>query len=188
MDSATILNDLTSKGSEIIEKLKDELLSIRTGRPNPALVEEIVVNTYGGTTKLRLKELASITSEPPQSLLITPFDPSVTTDIETAILSSQLNITPQTQGNAIRVSFPPLTQDQRTLMTKVVSTKVEEFQELLRGARDDSRKRIKSLFDNKLISDDDRYKSFENADKITKSASDSIEMIKSKKIDDLMTV
>ncbi len=188
MDQDSILQELSSKGSIIIDRLKEELLSIRTGKPNPGLVEDLIVNAYGGTAKLRLKELASITSEPPQSLVISPFDQSVIRDIETAILASNLNITPLTQGTLIRVSFPPLTEDQRTQMVKVVSGKVEEFKDDLRAARDDARKRIRSLFDQKLISEDEKTKAFEVIDKTTKDLGESIESIKVRKQADLMTV
>lgn len=188
MDIESILNDLKTKGESTIDKLKEELLSIRTGKPNPGLVEDLIINAYNGSTKLKLKELASITTDPPQSLLIAPFDPSTIKDIESGILSSQLNIAPSTQGNLIRINFPPLTEEQRTQMTRLVSTKIEEYKEFLRVARDDTRRKIKSLFDNKQITEDDKFKAFENADKLTKDYTDQFEIIKNKKQLELMTV
>ena len=188
MDQDIIIADLKTRGEAVLVRLKEDLLSIRTGKPNPGLIEDLIVSAYGGTTKLRLKELASITTDPPQSLLIAPFDPSITGDIETAIVSSQLNITPQTQGNIIRVNFPPLTQDQRTAMIKIVSTKIEEYKEQLRVARDETRRRIKGMFEHKSISEDEKTTAFEMADKITKDLSDMIESIKLRKNQELMTV
>ncbi|OGK14947.1 hypothetical protein A2690_04595 [Candidatus Roizmanbacteria bacterium RIFCSPHIGHO2_01_FULL_39_12b] len=188
MDLEAITQDLKSKGETTVGRLRDELLSIRTGKPNPGLIEDLVINAYGESTKLKLKELASITTEPPQSLVIAPFDFSIIKDIENGILSSQLNITPSTQGNVIRVIFPPLTEDQRTQMTRLVSSKVEEYKETLRVARDEARRRIKTLFDNKQITEDDKFKAFEKVDKTAKELTETIESIKTRKQAELMTV
>ncbi|MBI4004577.1 ribosome recycling factor, partial [Candidatus Roizmanbacteria bacterium] len=83
--------------------LKEELKSIRTGRANPSVLENIVVETYGGQTKLRLMELSSIMTDDPVTLTVSPYDPSTLTDIERAILKSPLGLNPQLQGNRIVV-------------------------------------------------------------------------------------
>ena len=83
---------------QIIEDLKSELLSIRSGRITPALVESLVIETYGGSAKLKLLELATITNQDPQTLVIAPFDPSTLQDIEKALQEAELGAKPQVQG------------------------------------------------------------------------------------------
>lgn len=188
MDQNQINAELSLKAENIVEKLREELLSIRTGKPNPGLVEDLVITVYNGSTKLRLKELASIASDPPQSLLIVPFDPSIISDIEKGILTSELHVSPITQGTTIRVQFPPLTEDQRKQMVRVVSQKVEEFKGDLRNLRDDMRKKIKLLLDNKELSEDEKFSYFELIEKIIKEFNETIDSIKDKKHEELMTV
>ncbi len=116
-----ILNQFKQQAAKTIDSLKEELKVFRTGRATPSLVENIIVETYGGTTKLRLMELATITTEGAQTLLIVPFDTTVLSDIEKALLKSPLGASPQTQAGKIILKLPPLSSEQREKILKLVN-------------------------------------------------------------------
>ena len=164
--------DLTTFKSNLahtIIALKEELKSIRTGRANPAMVEDIIIETYGGSTKLRLKELSTITTDGASALLIAPFDPSTIIDIEKGILKSPLGISPQTQGTRITIRIPPMSQEQRDKYVKLVGQMIEEKRSIVRNHRDDVRKKIRDDFEKKSITEDDKYRMEKEIDTYSKS-------------------
>mgnify|MGYP001579513999 FL=1 len=153
-----IVSTFESQATKTIESLKEDLKSIRTGRASPSLVENLNVETYGGQTKLRLLELATIMTEGASSLSISPFDPSVIQDIEKAILKSPLGLTPATQGTRIIIRIPSLNTEQREKYIKVVGEKVEEKKVTIRNHRDDCRRIMKNSFEKKEMSEDEKYR------------------------------
>jgi len=173
---------------KIIVSLKEDLKSIRTGRANPAMVEGIVAEVYGGSTKLKLMELAAITTEGPAALVVAPFDPSTVSDIERAIFKSPLGISPQVQGTRIFVRIPPLSQEQREKMLKLVGSMVEERKVMIRNERDEVRKRIRAELDRKEITEDDKYRLEKDIDAATQSAMTEIDSMKESKHAELMEV
>ncbi len=172
----------------ITQILKDELKGIRTGRPNPGMIESMQVEAYNGTMKMKLLELASITNEGPSALLVVPFDPSTTHDIEKAIMTSPLGINPQTEGSKIIIRIPPLSEEQRIKYAKLVSQLVEESKNKVRFARDEARKKIKRLEDDKEISEDDRFRSEKEIDQITTASNDDLQKIREHKEKEIMEV
>jgi len=108
-----IVTQFKQSAQKTIAALKEELKSIRTGRATPALVENLQITTYNGTTTLKLKEIASISTEGPQTLVIAPYDATTVGDIEKGILSSAMGLTPASQGTRILVKIPPLSQEQK---------------------------------------------------------------------------
>ena len=126
MNFMDIVSTFESQATKTIEALKEDLKSIRTGRASPNLVENLIVETYGGQTKLRLLELATIMTEGASSISISPYDPSVIQDIERAILKSPLGLTPSSQGTRIIIRIPSLNTEQREKYIKVVAEKIEE--------------------------------------------------------------
>ncbi len=183
-----LINQYQQQAEKTIESLKEELKSFRTGRVNPSLVENILVETYGGTTKLRLMELATITTEDFQALLIVPFDPSVLTDIEKAILKSPLGITPQTQAGKILLRFPPLSQEQREKILKLVNQVVEEKKQMIRNFRDATRKNIKTKLEKKEISEDEKYRLEKEIDQVTQKILIEIQKIKEGKENEIREI
>jgi len=153
-----IVSTFNQQALKTIASLKEDLKSIRTGRASPSLVENLTVETYGGQTKLRLLELATIITEGASSLAIMPFDPSVIQDIERAILKSPLGLTPTTQGTRIVIRIPSLNTEQREKYIKVVGEKVEEKKVTIRNHRDDSRRIIKNALEKKEMSEDEKYR------------------------------
>ena len=164
-----------------ITALKEELKSIRTGRANPAMVEDLIIEAYGGSTKLRLKELATITTDGASALLIAPFDPSTIIDIEKGILKSPLGISPQTQGIRITIRIPPMSQEQRDKFVKLVGQMIEEKRSIVRNHRDDIRKKVRDEFDEKNLTEDDKYRLEKEIDTLTQKANEDIASVKAAK-------
>jgi len=176
--------DLTSFKQNLastVSALKEELKGIRTGRANPAMVEDLIVETYGGTTKLRLKDLSTITTEGASALVISPFDPSTIQDIEKAILKSPLGVSPQTQGTRITIRIPPMSQEQRDKYVKLIGQMIEEKRAVVRNHRDDVRKKIKDEFEKKTMTEDEKYRSEKEIDTLTQKVNEDIASVKSAK-------
>lgn len=185
MDTVSAFDQQASK---TISSLKEDLKSIRTGRASPSLVENLTVETYGGQSKLRLLELATIMTEGASSISISPYDPSIIQDIEKAILKSPLGLTPSTQGAKIIIRIPSLNTEQREKYIKVVREKVEEKKVTIRNQRDNSRKTIKNAFENKEMSEDEKYRLEKEIDiQITKFMEE-INIIKENKEKEIMEV
>lgn len=135
-------HDLSAAIAATLEHLSVEFDALRTGRANPSLVESIAVEAYGST--MPLVQLASITVPEPRLLLIQPWDASTIKDIEKAISQSSLGINPVVDGKNIRLPFPPMTEQRRKEMAKVVHEKAEEARVRIRTAREDAMKHLKN--------------------------------------------
>lgn len=182
------VNIFIKEGNEIILKLKEELKGIRTGKANPSLVENIIVETYNNTVKLKLKELTAITNLDNITLLVKPFDSTTISDIEKAILKSPLGISPQLQNNQFLLKFPPLTQEQREKILRFVGQLIEEYKNQIRKIRDEVRKQIKLSFENKKITEDERFRTEKQIDEETKKFMSEVENLKNKKENEILTL
>ncbi len=171
-----------------INSLREELKSIRTGRASPSLVENIEVVTYGGTARLKLLELATITTDGPAALSIVPYDASVTQDIERAILTTPLGLTPAVQGSNIIIKIPALNEEQREKFIKLVATIVEEKKVQIRSARDDVRRTLKTSLEKKEISEDEKFRVEKEIDILSQKAMEEIQLIRDKKEKEIMEV
>ncbi|MFA6042928.1 MAG: ribosome recycling factor [Patescibacteria group bacterium] len=138
--------------AKVLDHLHEDLQTLRTGRATPAVVESLLVPVYGTATPLQ--QLASITSPEPTQLLIQPYDPNIAKDIAKAIQSSPLGITPSIEGISIRLAFPPLTEERRKEMQKVVKEKAEKAKVSIRSIREGVQKDLKQAkADNELSED-----------------------------------
>jgi ribosome recycling factor len=155
--------EMRMKGA--IQALEEDLGGIRTGRATPALVERISVEYYGTPTPMI--QLASISVPEARSLLIRPFDASSLKTIERAILASDLGLTPNNDGKAIRLNLPPLTEERRRDLVKVVHHRLEEARVAARNVRRDSIKDLRDFEQEKMISEDDLKKGEEELQKLT---------------------
>jgi ribosome recycling factor len=171
--------DFTNEAKKTVEHLKNELQTIRTGRPSTTILETIQVDAYGA--KMKINEVATVASEGPTALSITPFDPSTLQDIEKAILKSPLNLTPKVQGNKILVVFPALNEEQREKYVKLVGQMVEEHKVSVRSHRDEARKKVKTAHDAKTITDDDKFRFEKDIDTAVGKINDEITSLKDKK-------
>lgn len=169
-----------------LQALEEDLSAIRTGRANPALVERITVDYYNTATQLQ--QIASISVPEPRSLLIRPFDPTSLKDIERAIQTSDLGLTPNNDGKSIRLNLPALTEDRRRELVKVVSNRVEESRIAIRNIRRDSIKDLREFESEKLISEDDLKRGEEEIQKLTDKYVDEINSTGEKKEKEILEV
>lgn len=169
-----------------IQSLEDDLSGIRTGRASPALIERLQVEYYGVSTPL--VQLATISVPEPRMLLIRPFDSSSLKAIERAILSSDLGLTPNNDGKTIRLILPPLTEERRRELVKVVHNRVEEARVAARNVRRDSIRDLRELQQEKLISEDELQKGEAELQKITDRYIEEINKIGERKEREIMEV
>jgi ribosome recycling factor len=148
-----------------ISVLKDELGSIRTGRATPALLSRIVVDYYG--TQVPIQQLASFSVPEPRTLMIQPYDKNAIAAMEKAIMGSEVGITPSSDGNVIRLSFPPLTEERRKDLIKVVHQRGEEGRVAVRNVRRHSKEELERLQRAGTISEDDLARSEKELQKLT---------------------
>ncbi len=147
--------------------VRDDVSAIRTGRATPALVEDIVVDAYGGAQKMRLNELASITATDAQTVVISPWDKSIIGEIKKGILASNAGYNPSIDGDIIRIVMLPLTREDREKYVKLLGTKLENGKIMLRQVRTNVMKDIKDLFEKKEISEDEKFGSEKRLQEIT---------------------
>jgi ribosome recycling factor len=163
VDSA--LNAATEKMDKAIAVLKDELAGVRTGRATPALLQRVVVDYYG--TPVPIQQLASFSVPEPRTLMISPFDRNAIAAMEKAIMASDLGITPGNDGTVIRLSFPPLTEERRKELIKLVHHRGEEGRVAVRNIRRHSKEELEKLEREGGISEDDLVRSEKELQKLT---------------------
>ncbi len=185
-----MLADVYQETEERMEKamsvMIQELNGIRTGRANPSLVELLPIEYYG--TQTPLQELAGISVPESRSLLIRPYDPSSLKNIEKAILKSDLGLTPNNDGENIRLVLPTPTEDRRRELVKVVGTKAEEARIAIRNIRRDSIRNLRDFEDEGLITEDDLHLGEEKVQEITDNYTKKVEDICEKKESEIMEV
>jgi len=169
-----------------IQALEEDLSGIRTGRASPALVERLAVEYYGVSTPL--VQLATISVPEPRMLLIRPFDSSSLKAIERAILASDLGLTPNNDGKTIRLILPPLTEERRRELVKVVHNRVEEARVAARNVRRDSIRDLRELQQEKLISEDELEKGEDELQKITDRYIEEINKIGERKEKEILEI
>jgi ribosome recycling factor len=163
VDSA--LKAAAEKMDKAISVLKDELAGVRTGRATPALLQRVVVDYYG--TPVPIQQLASFSVPEPRTLMISPFDRNAIAAMEKSIMSSDLGITPSNDGTVIRLSFPPLTEERRKELIKLVHHRGEEGRVAVRNIRRHSKEELEKLEREGGISEDDLVRSEKDLQKLT---------------------
>ncbi|MGQ9571310.1 MAG: ribosome recycling factor [Thermodesulfovibrionales bacterium] len=169
-----------------IESLKREFASIRTGRASLALLDGIMVNYYGTLTPLQ--QLSSLSIPESRQIAIQPWDPKIIPDIEKAIMKSDLGITPVNDGKIIRIHIPPLTEDRRKQLVKVVKKKAEDSRVAIRNIRRDTNEEIKKLEKEKHLSEDDVKRFQDEIQKLTNSYIAKVDEILNRKEKEIMEV
>jgi ribosome recycling factor len=159
------LADAEERMKGAITALEQNLATIRTGRASPALVERLMVEYYG--TPSPLQQLATISAPEPRLLTIKPFDPSSLKDIERGILASDLGLTPNNDGKLIRLNIPPLTEERRKELIKVVHHRLEESRVAVRNIRRAAHEDLREFEKEKLISEDDLKRGETDLQKLT---------------------
>jgi ribosome recycling factor len=169
-----------------LNKLHQELGTIRTGRANPQLVENIQVEAYD--MRQNLVAVASITVPDPQTIQIEPWDKSIVKDVEKAIIEADLGFNPVVAGTVIRIPMPPLTEEGRLKLVKILKEKLEEARIMIRKVRDDARTKITAAEKAGDISEDEKYQLHDELDKLAARYNDKIKALGEEKEKDVMTV
>lgn len=181
-----IAKDAETRMKSALLALEEDLTSIRTGRATPALVEKLPIDYYGMPTPLM--QLASISVPEARSLLIKPFDPSTIKTIERSILASDLGLTPNNDGKSIRLNLPPLNEERRRELVKVVNNRLEECRVAIRNIRRDVIKDLREYEKEKMISKDDLETGEEDLQKLTDQMIEEIDHTGRRKEAEIMEV
>src|SRR5437879_3002426 len=184
MTSDEILYDAEERMEKAVQVFRDELRGLRTSRATPALVDSIRVEYYGSPTPL--KQLAQISTPDPQQIVIRPFDQSVLKEIEKAIRSSDLGMSPNNDGKLIRLTVPPMSGEQRQKMATRIKKSAEEAKVALRNIRRDANKQFDQAEKSKEMTEDERDKGKDDVQALLKKYEDKVTEMAEKKSKDVL--
>ena len=142
---------------QVVDLVTTDIGGIRTGRAAPSLIEDLQVAVYGGQQKMKINELSTITAPDTQTLVIEPWDKSVIGEIKQGIMTANIGLNPSIDGELIRISLPPLTTEDRAKYVKLLSTKIENGRVMIRQIRGDTMRDIKKGFEDKEITEDEKF-------------------------------
>jgi len=181
-----IKKDSRTRMNKSLESLRHELAKIRTGRAHPSLLEHVHVDYYG--SDVPIGQAASVAVEDARTLSVTPWDKAMVQVIEKAILTSDLGLNPSTAGQVIRIPLPPLTEERRLELGKVVHHEGENAKIAIRNIRRDANHQIKELLKEKEISEDDERKSEKEIQDVTNLAVSKVDEIVAEKEKELLEI
>ncbi|WP_028580619.1 ribosome recycling factor [Desulfogranum japonicum] len=184
--SSEMFDQIQDKMESSVDALKRELVKIRTGRASLSLLDSIRVDAYG--SPMPLEQVGTLTIPESNMIAIKPWDPQMLPAIERAILASDLGLTPANDGNVIRLTIPPLTEERRKDLVKQVKKIGEEFKVAIRNVRRDANDSLKKMKKDKEISEDDMFRMQEDAQKATDSYIKQIDEIVAGKEKEVMEV
>lgn len=181
-----IYKDADARMNKSVENLRGELVKIRTGRAHPSLLEHITVDYYG--SDVPLNQAANVAVDDARTLAVTPFDKSMVQAIEKAIMTSDLGLNPVTAGTAIRVPLPPLTEERRRDLGKVVHAEGENAKVAIRNIRRDANTSIKDLQKEKAITEDDERRAEQHVQELTDKHIKSVDEVVATKEKELLEI
>lgn len=179
---------LQMKMQKALSVLQEDLSTIRTGRATSALVENVLISAYEGTQHLRLKEMATITTDGPKSIVISPFDPTVISDIERGINTANLGFSAVVDGSIVRITLPSLTAERRDEFIKLAHTKLEGGRVMIRQIRHEVMIDLKRQFEGKLLSEDDKKRLEKDIQTVTDEFMGEVEILREKKDKELSEI
>jgi len=172
--------------TKAVDFFKKDISTIRTGRANPSILDGIFVEAYG--TKTALVGLASINVPEARSIVITPWDKSITKDIEKAITVADIGVNPVNEGDKIRLVVPQLTEENRKELVKKLSEKMEDARIAMRQIRDEIKNMIEDSFKDKSMNEDDKFRFIKELDEEIFKQNETLKSIKEKKETEIMTI
>ena len=181
-----VLSDADSRMSKAVEALKRDLNSLRTGRATPALLENITIDYYGVPTPL--DQIASISAPEARLIVVQAYDRQALGNIEKSLLKSEMGFNPSNDGNVIRIPIPPLSQERRRELVRVLKKKVEDGKLAVRNIRRDDVEHLRSMERNKVISQDDNRRTQDQLQKATDSYIAHMDRVSASKETDIMQV
>jgi ribosome recycling factor len=181
-----IKKDAADRMSKSVDALGHELAKVRTGRAHPSLLDHITVSYYG--SEVPLNQVANVNVEDARTLTVTPWEKTMVQPVEKAIMNSDLGLNPNTAGTVIRVPLPPLTEERRKDLIRVVRQEAEQARVAVRNIRRDANHDLKSAVKEKLISEDDDHRGHDIIQKLTDQYVKKVDDLLEKKEEDLMSI
>jgi ribosome recycling factor len=182
----TIVKNADARMRKSIESYKSEIAKLRTGRANPAILEHLRVDYYGN--EMPLNQVANINAADARTLVITPWEKNMVTAVEKAILNSGLGLNPTTAGTVIRVPLPPLNEERRKELIKIVRTEAETARVSIRNLRRDANNELKEMLKKKEITEDEEKRIANEVQKITDKFVAEVDQLTAAKETDLMAI
>lgn len=186
MELPKLVSDTSQKMDEAVSHFQDELKTINTGRASSLLVEGVMVNCYGSQTPL--KQVASITTPESSQIVIAPWDRNILADIDSAIRASDIGLSPTNDGKSIRLNLPPMTEERRIELKKMVGKMIEEAKVSLRNIRGESWEQVQSAEKKAELTEDDRYQAEKELNNLISKKNQSIDEIGRNKETEIMKV
>ena len=181
-----ILKDTETRMGKSVDSLRNELIKIRTGRAHPSLLDQIMVDYYGTDTPIN--QVANVTVEDSRTLAVAPWEKQMVPVVEKAIINSGLGLNPATTGNLIRIPMPPLTEERRRELVKVVKADGENAKIAVRNIRRDANSDFKDLLKEKDISEDESRQAEDSVQKLTDKFVSSVDEVIAVKEKELMEI
>ncbi len=185
MSELPIVKDTRDKMKKGVDFFAESLKGLRTGRPSPALLDHVRVDAYG--SPMPLNQVASVSVPDPRTLMIKPFDPSLCTAIEKAVLKSDLGITPASDGKVVRLAIPMMSQEQRDKMTHRVKDLAEQARVTVRNIRRDQNKAAETAFKSGALTEDQERQAKEAIQKVLKDMETEIDHVVDARIKDIQS-
>jgi ribosome recycling factor len=181
-----ISKETKTRMEKVIEDFRHKLATVRTGRASTSLLDNITVEYYG--SQMPLNQVATIHAPEASLLTVQPFDPSLVNEIEKSLRSSELNVNPSNDGKLIRIPIPPLTEERRKQMVKIVHEIAEDHKTAVRNVRRDSNDKLKKALKEKVISEDEEKGGLDEVQKLTDLHVTRIAELSKHKEDEIMKV
>lgn len=183
-----LLASTRDRMKKALEVTRMDLSSVRSGRATPALVENIVVAVYGGTQHLKVMEIGTITASDSKTIVISPYDPSIIAEIERGIAAANTGLNPVVDGEVVRISIPPLSEERRQEYQKLAKAKLESGKVMIRQVRHDAMKEIANAFSAKDIGEDEKKGGEKKVQELTDEIIAEIDAMGEKKEQELMQI
>lgn len=181
-----VSKETRSRMEKVIEDFRQKLTSVRTGRASTSLLDNVSVEYYG--TPMPLNQVATIHAPEASMLTVQPFDPSLINDIEKALRTSELGVNPSNDGKLIRIPIPPLTEERRKQMVKIVHEMAEDHKTAIRNIRRDANDKLKKALKEKTISEDEERGGLDEVQKLTDQHVTKVADLAKHKEDEIMKV
>lgn len=182
-----LIVSLENRLEKVLEVVRSDMATVRTGRAKPDMIGELMVTAYGGQ-KMKILELANISAPDNSLIVIEPWDKSVIQEIEKAIINSEMQLSPAVSGEMIRVPVPPLTEERRKDFVKLLAQKLESGRVMLRQARQDIKEKIDDLEGKPGVSEDDVKRLLERLQEVFEDYGEKLEEMGQKKEVEIMEI
>lgn len=179
-----LFNETKERMHKILEVIKGDLGTVRTGKATPSLVENIVVSAYAGSAKMKVMELATISVSDPQTIVVAPYDHTIMGEIQKGIIDANIGLNPTNDGQVIRISLPPLSQERREQLIHLMKQKLEHGRIMVRQARQDAMHEVKK----QELSEDEEKRHEKEVQKLTDDTMEQIDEIGKAKEHELLQI